>query len=142
MKKIDGKLYLEVVGAESTSGIVTNDAAVVSSWIVQGTVKRFLDKQSMQLMSAMDLGHNWNRMSGSTVFLYFCEADGSTVSPLDIEYTYKVNDTPMTALELIKEAERLCRIDCATTQQAAMALRSIGKAVDVNTNPTNKRNIL
>ena len=59
----------EIVGAR-IGNTITNDAKQICAAIEAGLVREYLDRQSMQLMAAMDLGEHWKRMAeGPTLFV-------------------------------------------------------------------------
>jgi hypothetical protein len=69
----------EVVGAQIGTTI-TNIPAQIAAAVEAGTVSRFLFRDEMKLMAALDLGMNWTNLANSRT-LFLLSDDGKTAKP-------------------------------------------------------------
>lgn len=70
-----GKVMRKIVGA-NINGTITNSAKAIVVAVEHNIPIEFLDQQHMKLMSACDLGRNWDKMAESPV-LFVINDDGS-----------------------------------------------------------------
>jgi len=138
MKIINNKQFIEVVAAQSVTGIITHDELQIMMWMHTGMIRKFIDKGYARMFASMSAVPLWNILSKSNVLMYYCESDGVMISALDIVYTYLLNDKPTTAYELINLAQNTVSIDITDTREAAIRLIHAGNTVEFNVNLTHK----
>lgn len=139
MKRINGKSYIEVVAMESNLGRVSSNEAQMTQWMALGQVKKCVDKSEAKLLGKLD--EKWKKLADAKVVMYYCEADRSSISALDIEYSYTIDGTPATAYELIMMAQRKVDSDIFDTKLAAKVLSGKGMSISVNPRPTKKHEL-
>jgi hypothetical protein len=136
MKIINGKSYIEVIAMESKLGKVSTNEATMTQWMALGQVKKCVDKSEAKLLAKLD--EKWKKLSESKVVMYYCEADRTSISALDIDYSYMVDSAPTTAYELIMMAQRKVDREIFDTKLAARALAQKGYSISTNPTPTKK----
>lgn len=69
----------EIVGAKIGDLITNNRERIVDALKADMDVQ-FLDKTHMQLMAALDLGTNWERMADGPILFLLEEVDGEIIN--------------------------------------------------------------